>query len=138
MHVVTHTLASTFLAAGDILISKEVDASKLFLIAAGGILVDLDHVVYFGVKNKFNFQNAIKEHNKCNKTSEPRLFLLHSFEAILFFSLMALIYSEMKYFLIGLLAHLLMDVVLYIKRKKGMVWVKMWSISYQLLQKREN
>ncbi len=132
MHILKHALATGVMVAGSVWINGSIEPNNLMMLVAGGVLVDLDHVVYFLVKNKFSIKKAIDEHNKCYKESEPRLFLMHTFEAVVMVGLLAVGREEYRYFLIGFVLHLLLDIVLYLERKKGMVWVKMWSLGYQL------
>jgi len=85
------------------------------LVFVGGVLIDVDHVIwYFSKTGKFNLK---KNYDHCQdiarrkdvKSYKSATMIFHTFDVLLLVVLLTLIYPNLAPLLIGLVAHLLMD-----------------------------
>jgi hypothetical protein len=106
----------------------------LLFVLAGGVLIDLDHPVYFILKYKtINLKKWLLIAKKMESKMEPGFYVFHSpeFNILLliaaFFSKIALIIFFSN------LIHITLDIIKHYKYHRNFLWMKRWSIICALI-----
>lgn len=127
MHIGFHAIIN--LTAGLLLnltLPLEFPIYGVWLIVLSGILIDLDHLFYYG----FNLKKLKQDFKKKN----PHFYPLHTIEFVLILCCLAFLSKYMLFVLIGVLMHFIADILtcLYYKNYE---WIRYRSFVYLLYKK---
>ncbi|MBU1946857.1 MAG: hypothetical protein KKC54_07880 [Nanoarchaeota archaeon] len=119
----THLIVSLILAA---ILFPFVGINSMIIIV-GGVLIDLDHVIYYWIKFKdLNFKNA---YNYCKNIAQTEEFkkkkkvfmVFHSVEFIAMIIILSFYYPFLWMLVVGIIVHLIMDIIYELSTFKTMV-----------------
>ncbi|MBU0628509.1 MAG: hypothetical protein KKC75_04920 [Nanoarchaeota archaeon] len=119
----THLIVSLILAA---ILFPFVGINSLIIIV-GGVLIDLDHVIYYWIRFKdINLKNA---YNYCKNIAQTEEFkkkkkvfmLFHSVEFIAIIIILSFYYTFLWMLVVGIIVHLIMDIIYELSTFKTMV-----------------
>jgi len=132
MHIISHVLIN-----GLIGFLMQLSMFEILLIILGGILIDLDHLLYIVCGEKINsLKKAWKFHKKEYKLMRPHLFIFHFLEPIIIFSLV-FYFVEWHIFLVffGFFLHWITDAIKYLCYYKSFFpWLKYYSLIFYLVK----
>ena len=108
-------------------------SNVLIFVIAGGILIDIDHLLFFMFKHKsINPKRWVLIGKKMRGKMQPGLYIFHSPEFnILLLSLSFFSEIVLIIFLSNLI-HVILDIVEHYKYHGNFLWMKSWSIIYSL------
>ncbi len=108
----------------------------LLLIIAWGVLIDLDHLIYYFYKlHTLNFFTVLEYSKKDFKADRPHFYLFHTFDFFIIFGVV--LYLEnfdivlSLLFLTGLV-HWIMDSIRHYLHHRNFSWIKYYSVLYFL------
>jgi hypothetical protein len=108
---------------------------ELFIVGFGGIVIDLDHVIYqyFIAKNK-TLKEMFEWHKKENAVHRPHFYIFHMIEFIIAFIIISFFINRLVFlFALGFGLHFLGDFILYILYYKSLSWMKYFSLAYKMI-----
>lgn len=127
MHLIKHFIINLVIGGMILLILPELGLQFFILLVASGVLIDLDHLVYFGI---YGFKGLKKDFRKSN----PHFFMFHTFEFILILIIGSFFFFWVFPVFLGVAIHLISDIFEYY-RKDRRDWIAYWSIIYQICKK---
>ena len=91
-----------------------VSYTDLVLISTGGVIIDIDHIIYY--INKFKkLKGFVTWAKRESSKHNPHFFLFHNFELITLFLLVgSFIYTDLRYLAIGFALHFIVDIATYL------------------------
>ncbi|HEX8923539.1 MAG TPA: hypothetical protein VF828_02295 [Patescibacteria group bacterium] len=131
MHIKKHVVITSAAALAASHFYHGFKPIDLPIMLAGGVLVDIDHVWYFMMKMKtVSFKQMKRASDAMFKDSTPGFYIYHTW---FFMILSGILFRKgiLNGFLyLGYMIHILCDIMVYLQKKKGMIWVKKWSVVY--------
>lgn len=126
-HPIPNIIIGIFLYLSSILTS----ISLLLLFISFSVLIDIDHFLYFTIK--YHNIKEIKKHWKYHYDNNiPSFYIFHSPEFNLLILILSFLYPIFFLLLISNLIHLSLDIPSQNTKPKYVLFVKEWSIIYQL------
>jgi len=131
METSTHIVACSILT---VIFYPFIGLSSL-LIFVGGLLVDVDHVLWYIYKTRdFNLKRCFEYFMKsrkpgCYNMYEGNMTVFHTMEFVLLMLFLSTIHDFMLIINIGLIVHLMMDIIDRIMHKIGFInriWLSLW------------
>jgi len=108
---------------------------EILLLGLGGILIDIDHILYMVFGEKIYSLNGMIKFHKANfKAMKPHFYLFHFIEVII----ILLLVSDQNWYLFliffGFLLHYISDFIKYIYVYKGFYsWTRYFSLIVYLV-----
>jgi hypothetical protein len=113
------------------LTDTSINLSSLLPWLIGGVLVDIDHFFTYVKRNKtLNFKKIARLIIDDYHLNNQHIYIFHTIEFILFFSLMVARTSLNWPYLASYLLHLACDGIRLNKLTKSYDWLKKWSLAY--------
>ena len=120
MYTIQHVLAS-FLLAG--ILSPFIGLQNSLLVFFSGFLFDVDHYLYYIFKfRRYSILDCYRESIKIRKgllprPKEPFIHVFHTIEFYLLLGILAIFLPFLRFVLIGLVLHIILDIIDGIKKK---------------------
>jgi hypothetical protein len=137
MKAVTHLWINAI--AGIVILSliDELSFLNFLLFQVGGILVDIDHVIYHVVSERnISFKEFVRIHKKLFKTMTPKFYFFHTFEVIALLCWLSLYLPSLQVMMLGYLVHMACDIIKYMYVCRNFAWAKHWFLVWNLFNLR--
>ena len=132
MNYLSHFLINISL----IILSKllfNINNSFLLIFFIAGLLMDIDHLIFFAVKTKsFSLKKWSALGNKMRKKMQPGFYVFHSPEFCLIIMILSFFHVYFLIILINYIIHISIDITEHYTYHKNFRFIKTWSVIYQL------
>jgi hypothetical protein len=109
---------------------------QTILIFLSSVLIDFDHYMFGGVRNKtLNLKNIYFWHKSLSKKHKPMMHILHSIEFILFIAILGCYFNFFLFILIGIVFHSILDII-DLKNKNALNCREFSLIRFLILRKK--
>lgn len=135
MNVLLHFLINIFLAY-----LVNLGPADILLVGLGGILIDIDHIIYLiFISKSFSIKKMLLLHNKNYKSHSPGFYIFHTIEFIVLFIIIGYFMSNWIFLIaVGFLLHWIVDALDYLFFYRSLYpWIKYHSLAYILIRKPE-
>ncbi|MFA4960874.1 MAG: hypothetical protein WC548_04400 [Candidatus Pacearchaeota archaeon] len=130
MHIIIHAIINFIFG-----LILNLNRLEIFALVIGGIIIDIDHIVYMVSRKIYTPKEMLKFHIQESKIMRPHFYFMHFIEPILL--LMIIFYFVnilMFYFFLGFLFHWIFDAISYIYfYKSSWPWIKYYSLTKLLI-----
>ena len=132
MHILYHLIISFLFALGVFVCFKKYLHHSfwviILIITLSGIIIDLDHVAYYGSKYGFD---GINEALKDFRDHTHHFYFMHTVEFLILIGVIAYFYRLFILVWAGICLHLSLDFATHLSYNIGWAWLKYYSwISY--------
>ncbi len=106
---------------------------EIFLVVFGGILIDIDHLIYWLFYKKIkSLKQGIEFHKKEYALHRPHFYAFHTFEFVILFLFFSYFINSYLFFIsLGFLIHFITDAIYYLYDYKSLKpWAKCISVIY--------
>ncbi len=124
MHVLIHALINLLLG-----LSITLNPAYLMALVLGGVIIDIDHIIYMITKGIYTPKKMLEFHKKESKIMRPHFYFMHFIEPILIFTTLSFFINFLLfYFFLGFLLHWFADAIAYIYYyKSANPWINYYS-----------
>ncbi|MBI4451540.1 hypothetical protein HY642_06200 [Candidatus Woesearchaeota archaeon] len=130
MHSLTHAIINATIA-----LLLGLPAQGVLLVVAAGVLIDLDHLIYYYYSLKgFTLGKIYRRSVKHWLVPKPNFFLFHTLEFSVFVAALAVFNPSFQYISLGILLHLLADAYDYAIHHANLAWAKHFLVSYYIFR----
>ena len=104
---------------------------EILLIGLGGVIIDLDHILYqfFIVKNR-TIKQMWEWHKRESKINRPHYYVFHYLEIMLIITILGYFFNWYLFLIfLGFILHWIVDAIMYINYYKSLnPWIKYYSL----------